>query len=257
MRTTLYPSDLTDQQWELIKPLLPKTRHGRPRKVSLRRVINALLYLHHTGCQWAYLPKTYPRPGHVFYYFARWSKTRVWEKICHSLHSLLRVVSQRNPCPRLAIVDAQSVRSPRGEERAFDGFKRVMGRKRNILVDALGIIIGCKVHRADHQETMTAKNILDQLPIDIDQSLETIVADKGYRGALVQYAETYHGINVDIVDRKVEGTNMRRKRWIVERTFAWLNHYRRMSRDYEHKVRNSESMLYISMLPILLHRLAA
>jgi putative transposase len=149
------------------------------------------------------------------------------------------------------------VRAARGEERAFDGFKKVMGRKRNILVDTLGIILACNVHAADQQEGITGKEILDELPKPLHDNLKKIVADNAYRRGFLEYAEVYHQIEVQINDQRVTGTNMKPWRWIVERTFAWLNHYRRMSRDYEQKVKNSESMLYISMLPILLHRITA
>ena len=180
----------------------------------------------------------------------------IWEKICHALHKIVRQKMNKSANPHLAVIDAQSVRCAKGEERAFDGFKKVMGRKRNILVDSLGILIGCKVHAADRQETVTGKKILDSLPEEYEKILEKIIADMGLRGAFVDYANYYHhGITVQINNWKVSGTNMKPFRWVVERTFAWLNHYRRMSRDYEQKVKNSEAMLYISMLPILLHRL--
>ncbi len=258
MRFQVYPSDLTLEEWRVICAVLPAQKLGRPRHLSLRCILNAIFYLHHAGCPWRYLPKTYPKWQSVYYYFAKWSKEGAWEKICHALHGQFRILSRRSPFPHLGIMDAQSVRAAKGEERAYDGFKKVIGRKRNILVDALGIIIGCKVHAANRQENITGKKILDQLPEPFEKNLEKIIADKGYRKALAEYAYHYHHkIEVEVIDRKRSGTNMKPMRWIVERTFAWLNHYRRMSRDYAQKVRNSESMLYISMLPILLHRIAA
>lgn len=258
MRLTTYPSDLSSREWQLIRSLLPHTGLGRPRGINLRGILNAVFYLHHTGCPWRYLPKGYPKWQTVYYYFSRWSRSGCWENICHELHVQLRTRSSRSPFPHLGIIDAQSIRAARGEERAYDGFKKVIGRKRNILVDALGIIIGCQVHAANKQENITGKKVLDQLPEAFEKNLEKIIADRGYRQALGEYAFHYHhGIKVETIDRKVTGTNMKPMRWIVERTFAWLNHYRRMSRDYEQKIRHSESMLYISMLPILLHRITA
>lgn len=252
-----YPSDLTDRQWDIIKEVIPKTRRGRRRHHPLREVLNAILYLHRTGCQWRYLPHHFPKWKTIYYHFSRWAKEHVWERIEHLLHQKMRQSEKRSPLPHLAILDAQSVRAARGEQRNFDGFKKVMGRKRNILVDAFGIIIGCVVHAADRQETLTAKEVLNRLPEEFAKNLEKIVADQGYRGALLQYAETYFGIEILITSQRLHGTNMKFKRWIVERTFAWLNHYRRMSRDYERKVINSEAMLYISMYPILLERIDA
>lgn len=256
-QTHQFPSDLTDRQWEIIKELFPRSRRGRPRRHSLRKVLNAVFYLHRTGCQWRYLPDHFPNWKTVYYHFTKWAREGLWERIEHRLHELMREKEHRSRLPHLAIMDAQSVRAARGEERNFDGFKRVMGRKRNILVDAFGIIIGCKVHAADRQETITGKKVLEHLPENFAQSLEKIVVDQGYRGALLQYAETYFGIEVLVTSQRLHGTNMKFKRWIVERTFAWLNHFRRMSRDYERKVIYSEAMLYISMYPILLERLDA
>lgn len=257
MRLQIYPSDLSTEEWQLIRPLLPHSRVGKPRVKSLRGVVNAILYLHHTGCPWRYLPQTYPHWSRCYYYFQKWSKHHVWEGLCHCLHSIARQKIGRSKYPHLGIIDSQSVRAARGEERAYDGFKRVMGRKRNILVDVLGIIMGCRVHRADLQEQITGKKILDQLPEPYEKGLEKIIADKAYQRAFLEHAEVYHGIKVQINDQKKTGTNMKPQRWVVERTFAWLNHYRRMSRDYERKVENSESMLYLSMIPILLPRITA
>lgn len=257
MRYQIYPSDLTNEQWQFIQPLLPFSRAGKPRQDSLRGVVNAIFYLHHTGCPWRYLPRSYPHWSRCYYYFSRWSRAGNWERICHALHALAREKIGRSSLPHLAIIDSQSVRAARGEERAFDGFKKVMGRKRNILVDALGIIFACKVHAADQQEQITGKKILDNLPKAYEENLEKIIADRAYQRAFLEHAEVYHQIPVEISDQKLTGTKMKPFRWVVERTFAWLNHYRRMSRDYERKVRNSESMLYLSMLPILLRRITA
>lgn len=257
MRFKIYPSDLTLREWQVIQPLLPRQKYGKPRSIPFRLVLNAIFYLHHTGCPWRYLPKSYPHWQSVYYYFSKWSESGVWEKVCHALHEKLRIGNQKSPLPHLGIIDSQSVRAAKGEERAFDGYKRVLGRKRNIIVDTLGIIVGCVVHAADLQESTTGKKILDKLPENLEKILKKIIGDKAYKRGFLEYAEVYHEIEVQVNDQRVTGTNMKPWRWIVERTFAWLNHYRRMARDYEVKVRNSESMLYISMLPIMLHRIAA
>lgn len=257
MLLVVYPSDLTDQQWECIKDLLPRATRGRPRTVSLRSVVNAILYLHHGGCPWRYLPKTYPKWKTVYGYFSRWSKQDFWKTLCRTLHECVRAWSGRSAKPHLVIIDSQSVRAPKGDERGYDGFKKVRGRKRNILVDALGILVSCKVTAANAADTKSGKELLDTLPQAILENVETILADKSYRGAMVDYAEYYYQKKVVIAQGGKNGSNLKPMRWRVERTFAWLNHYRRMSRDYENRVRNSESMLYISMLPILLHRLTA
>jgi putative transposase len=256
MRTVAYPSDLTIEQWKLIKPMLPKTRVGKPHVVNLKFIFNAILYLLHTGCQWRYLPKSFPNWNTVYYYFSKWCETGFWEMACRKLHKSVRVLCGKNCLPTCALIDSQSVRASNGESRAYDGFKKVRGRKRNIMTDTLGIVIGCKVHAANLPEAKTGKEILDKLPVAIKNNLQKIIADKGYRGALTDYAEYYHGKQVLITDKSLIGTNLKPLRWIVERTFAWFNNYRRMSRDYERKVVNSESMIYLCMLHLLLRRLA-
>lgn len=258
MRTAYYPSDLTDRQWECIKGLLPRpTRRGRPRVISLRSIINAVLYLHHTGCPWRYLPKTYPKWTTVYRYFARWSTSGQWLKLTHELHKLVRQSCKRSELPHLAIIDSQSVKASKGEKRGTDGFKKLIGRRRHVLVDVLGIVLCCKVYEGNLSDADGGERILDHLPKDIDDSLETIVGDASYGGRFWAKAHVYHNIDVVITRRRGQShkSNLIPKRWIVERTFAWFNNYRRLARDYELKTIHSEAFVYISMLPILLHRI--
>lgn len=258
MRKLTYPSDLSDEEWRLINGLIPKKpRVGRPRTVSMRAVIDGIFYVLHTGCPWRFLPHSYPHPEVCFYYFSKWSEQGVWAEICHALHKTVRIKSGKDMHARVGIVDSQSTKASQGEERGFDGFKRVTGRKRNIIVDGLGIILFCLVHAANVNDSVGGKELLKKLPTEVESHLEKVIADQGYRGRFKDEAEYYHGYKVELTNQGLNGTNLKPKRWIVERTFAWFNNSRRLSRDYERKVRNSESMIYLSQIPILLRRICA
>lgn len=267
MRYAHYPSDLTDQQWNFIKPELPLPRRGgRPRKTNTRRVINAILYLHHTGCPWRYLPKTYPPWKTVYDYFRKWSHAGAWIRIVHNLHAFVRIQIHKTPLPTLGIVDSQTVKAFRGEDIGKDGYKKIKGRRRHILVDALGIILGCKVRAGNISDPDGGIEILERLPSDIEHSLKKIIGDGQYSARFMANCVLLHHIDVettrDLTNQRIgflknNGFLGMPKRWIVERTFAWFNNYRRLARDYEGRVLHSESMLYIAMIPILLHRLTS
>lgn len=266
----LYPSDLTDQQWELIKDLVPAARPGgRPRTTDIRQIVNAVLYLTRTGCAWRYLPNDYPPHKTVYDYFVKWKWTGVWRKIHLTLAAQTRVADGRQEAPSTVIIDAQSVKAQYGEERGWDGFKKVRGRKREILVDTLGILWGAKVHAANEGENRRGFEAVEAYPIA--QPPERILGDYSYSRSPFDvhvykkwsiWPETIKGKRGTKRDRHgskvkmVEVSNLKPQRWIVERSFAWFNNYRRLSRDYERKVSNSEIFLYISQIPILLNRLA-
>lgn len=266
----LYPSDLTDQQWEFISELIPPARSGgRPRTTNVRHVVNAVLYLTRTGCAWRYLPKEFPPHKTVYDYFTRWMTEGVWRKIHLALAVQVRVENGRNPSPSTVIIDAQSVKAQYGEERGWDGFKKVRGRKREILVDTMGILWGIKVHGANHGENRRGFEALENA--QLHQPPERILGDHAY--GLPPFAhqiyekwgiwpETKKAIKIVVKDkyykkiRKLDQSNLKPKRWIVERTFAWFNNHRRLSRDYERTTCRSEVLLYISQTAILLNRLA-
>jgi len=265
----LYPSDLTDQQWEIIKELIPPARAGgRRRTTDVRHIINAVLYLTRTGCAWRYLPKDYPHWKTVYHYFSRWRDYGIWRKIHLHLAKQARTYLQRSQLPSTIIIDSQSVRAQYGEERGWDGFKKVRGRKREILVDTVGILWGSKVHAANQGENRRAFEAIVNAPEEL--APQRLLGDNGYsRVPFTQSVLDKWGIFPDIVrgtkptlkDEKsrpvkvVGQSNLKPQRWIVERSFAWFNNYRRLSRDYERKTANSEVFLFISQVPILLNKL--
>lgn len=253
-----YPSDLTEQQWETIKEMIPPARvGGRPRTVDVRRIIDAIFYLNRTGCAWRYLPSEFPPWQTVYDYFSKWSKNGIWRSISHALSCTVREKENRSPYPHLGIIDAQSVRSHFGESRGWDGFKKVRGRKRSIIVDSLGLIWSCEVHAAVDQDRHGGVAALRKLPSECLQSLETILGDGAYNRAPFDVVVKFnYGLNLEAkTPKEMGGSNLKPKRWVVERTFAWFNHFRRLSRDYERISTRSESMIYLSMTQILLRRL--
>lgn len=265
----LYPSDLSDQQWEIIKDLIPLARSGgRPRTTDVRLVVNAVLYLTRTGCAWRYLPRDFPPSKTVYDYFVRWKCSGVWRQIHLKLTKHVRTADGRSESPSTVIIDAQSVRAQYGEERGWDGFKKVRGRKREIVVDTLGLLWAAKVHAANQSESRRGFEAVDTYP-SVKPPLR-LLGDGGYSRAPFDvqlfnkwgiWPETKKGKKGIVTDERfresktVAESNLKPQRWIVERSFAWFNHSRRLARDYERSVSNSEIFLYISQIPMLLKRL--
>ena len=260
-RTSGYASDLTDEQWEIIKALLPPPHWGpgRPVRLNLRCVVNALLYLARTGCQWANLPNEYPPPNSVYYHYRKWCQDGTWEEINGVLREWVRVAAGHEAYPSAAIIDSQSVKTTTvGGERGYDGGKRINGRKRHILVDTLGNLLKVVVHPANLPDGEAAKWLLTELPILFWKRLVRIWADGGYRGAFKKWVSARLGIDLDITLRSdhKKGFVVIPKRWVVERTFAWFGQYRRLSKDYEYYPEHSEGMLYLASIHRLLRLLA-
>lgn len=257
MKRKTYPTDLSDEQWKLLSLMLPPAeRFGRKRSVELREVFNALCYLTRSGCQWRLLPKEFPAWQTVYYYFRLWRDAECFIVINDRLREKLRRKLGKKAAPSAAIIDSQSVKTnEQAETKGYDAGKKVKGRKRHILVDTLGLLLKAKVLTADVQDRDAAKILLTQIKEQMPR-LQLIWADGGYRGKLIEWVAVQCLWILEIVKRN-DSLKMfvpLPKRWIVERTFSWLNRNRRLSKDYERKIESAEAWLYLSMSILMLKR---
>lgn len=262
--TKAYPSNLTWEQWELISDLFPEAKTGgRPRNTVMYTVVNAILYVLCEGCSWRGLPGDFPPWQTVYGYFRAWRLDGTWLKVHDKLYQWVRVAAGREASPSEAAVDSQSVETATMiyQEVGYDAGKKVHGRKRHLTVDLLGLVLRVLVTSASIPERQGAKKVLEQVH-DMGSKvkrLHTIWMDGGYRGE--EFArwviDTFRWI-VEIVLRPLEkkGFVHLPKRWVVERTFGWLNWCRRLSKDYEHLPETSETFIYIAMIRIMVRRLA-
>lgn len=254
-----YPSDLTNRQWQLIRQLLPKrSRRGR-RPIDRRRVVNGILYVVRTGCQWRMLPADFPNWSTVYGIFWRWRNEGVWEKVHDTLREKVRRAADKKSTPTVAIIDSQSIRTAEGgEERGYDAGKKITGRKRHLAVDTLGMVLAVVVHAANCQDQDGAGWVMERLN-DKFCRLKVIFGDVAYgRDGLPDWVKNSFGWILQTVLRPVgvKGFIVLPKRWIIERTFAWLVRYRRHSRDYEKTTASSEALTYIAMIALMSKRLA-
>ncbi|HEY9881673.1 MAG TPA: IS5 family transposase [Leptolyngbyaceae cyanobacterium] len=257
-----YPSDLSDEEWAVLKPLLPQGKgFGHPIEVDFREILNGVFYVQRSGCQWEMLPHDLPPYTTVYGYFQKWQRKGVWQKMHDQLRSQLRQNLGRDQYSSVAIADSQSVKTNRkkGEVYGFDGGKKVKGRKRHVVVDSQGLVIGVLVTEANVSERLGAIVVLDEA-VEKLAKLEVIWVDQGYSGenfasAVKQVCGDH--VRVEVIERTTKTFERLPKRWIVERTFGWFNRFRRLSKDYELYPEVSEAMLYGSLIRLMVKRLMA
>jgi putative transposase len=281
MPAAFYPSELSHQEWAILAPLLPPAKTGgRPRTVNLRVILNGIFSVLRSGCQWRMLPRDYGPWSTVYAYFRKWRLDGAWERIHTTLRERVRRQAGRQPTPSAAIIDSQSVKTTeRGGPHGYDGAKKLSGRKRHVLVDTLGLLLKVVVHLANIQDRQGVQLLLDPLQ-GVFPRLSKVWVDSGYTGKGQEWIEQAMGWKVEVVRHPWRPRGMwvvpgmeiapevlalferpRRfrhlpRRWVVERTFAWIGRNRRMSKDYAYVPATSEAWVYLSMLRVMLKRLA-
>jgi transposase len=262
-RRPRYPSDTTDPEWALIQPLLPspactRASGGRPEAHPRREVVDAIRYLVHNGCVWRALPADFPPWRTVYGFFARWAADGTLARVHDALREQVRLQAGRNRAPSGAIIDSRSVRAadtvPK-QSRGFDAAKKVNGRKRHLAVDTLGLLLVVLVTAASVQDRDGARPLLWRLRV-AQRRIRLVWADAAYAGRLVAWAAIL-GLRVEIVRRRLaHAFQVLPRRWLVERTFAWISRHRRTVRDYERLPDHHQAMVTWAMITVMTRRLA-
>src|SRR6201997_2693025 len=255
-----YASDLTNAEWALIEPQMPTAKRlGRPRETELRTVLDAILYIARTGCQWRMLPKDFPPFTTVQGYYYDWRDNGLFEKINFALLLQARETVGREPSPSAGVIDSQSVKTTEaGGPRGFDAAKKIKGRKRHVVTDTTGLLLGGEVHPADMQDRDGAPLVIAAIH-DLFPWLRHLFADSAYAGdKLLNTLSKLGNWTIEIVRRMADtiGFEVLPRRWVAERTLAWLNRNRRLAKDFEATIASAKAWLYLASVQLLIRRLA-
>jgi putative transposase len=257
-KTKRYPTDLTDEEWARIEPVLPRpAKRGRPREVDLREILNAIRYLVRTGCGWRMLPNDFPPSGTVYWWFRRFVRMLLFRTIHDVALMLDRERSGREASPSAGILDSQSVKAPAARRRGYDAGKKIVGRKRHIAVDTDGRLLMVNLTTADISDSAGAQMILDAIRKRWPWA-KHLFADGAYDRTQLMDKAAFLDFVIEVVRRLATepGFKALPRRWVVERTFGWMIRWRRLVRDYETRIDVSEAMIHVALGSLLLRRIS-